>query len=428
MNLQTTSKLALALVMLLVGWSLLPGAGLAGYWRSLTGITEERISDLKEAYGLDIHYGQGTSSLPRVWQLPPVAGQATPANAACVADFMPVIQAELQKYRPATLQSHFQNLYLYKALELFDVSYGATVQGSDIYLTLDCQAGYSETDVAKALHHELSSLLLGTASFPAEDWSAANEGSFRYLDNDEQVLAAVSTEQSLMGTAEVHRQGFLADYGKTTLENDFNLYAEVAMVEPERLADLASKYPRVAVKARLLRDFYRSFVNDDFLETFSVIGNNARSAKVPEVHTTIGNLETWIALPVQPDSVKWVIEPAVPSTGNDRLTVPGPTDYGVTALLRFSPGDYEEIVGNSERVNAANDVVVNPEFYEAWVPEDVKAELKTRTHADGESVIMVGRPAYQAEQFINREGGSPLIHGSIYPLGKGYIVVSLYTM
>ena len=145
-------------------------------------------------------------------------------------------------------------------------------------------------------------------------------------------------------------------------------------------------------------------------------------------HTTLDDLKKLIALPAQPDSVKWSTEPAVPATDNDRLTVPGPMDYGVTALLHFSPKDFEDIVSNSERVNAANDVVVNPEFYDVWVPEDVKAELETITHADGESIILVGHPAYKPDLFVNREGGSPLIHGSIQPLGKGYIVVSLYTM
>ncbi|MFC4258107.1 hypothetical protein ACFOZ5_03565 [Marinobacter lacisalsi] len=145
-------------------------------------------------------------------------------------------------------------------------------------------------------------------------------------------------------------------------------------------------------------------------------------------HTTLGDLKKLIALPAQPDSVKWSTEPAVPSTGNSRLTVPGPTDYGLTALLHFSQEDYEDIVRNSERVNEANDVVVNPEFYETWIPEDVKAELETEIHADGESIILVGHPAYKPDLFVNREGGSPLIHGSIQPLGKGYIVVSLYMM
>lgn len=280
MNLQKMSKLALALVMLLVGWSLLQGAGPVGYWHGLTGGAEERISNLKKAYGLNIHHGQGTPSLPRVWQLPPVDGHATPASTACVSTFMPVIQAELEKYRPDSLKSHFQNLYLYKTLTLFDVGYGATVQGSDIYLTVDCQAGYSEADVAKAFHHELSSLLLGAASFPTDEWSSANGEDFRYLDNDEQVLEAVSIEQDLMGSPEVYQEGFLAEYGKTTLENDINLYAEVAMVEPDRLADLVSQYPRVAVKARLLHEFYRPFVEDDFLNPPPVVDARAMEIQV----------------------------------------------------------------------------------------------------------------------------------------------------
>lgn len=271
MKVKKASNLALAMAMLFVGWSLLAGTSPASLWRSLTGDTDRLISGLADRYGLRVHYGKGTASLPSLWQIPPVSGTAAVADVACVSKFMPVIQDELNKYNPLVLKDHFHNLYLYKSLTLFGVSYGATVQGKDVLLTLDCQRGYTDQDVAKALHHELSSLFLKGKRFPSGDWIGANDHGFRYMDNENEVLAAVSVQKDLMGNPELYRQGFLAEYGKTTLENDINLYAEVAMVEPDRLAKLVGQYPRVAVKARLLSKFYQALVGDEFRRNMRLI-------------------------------------------------------------------------------------------------------------------------------------------------------------
>ncbi|MDV2081136.1 hypothetical protein [Marinobacter xestospongiae] len=278
MTLKRAANLVLAMAMLLCAWFLLSGTSPRALWFNLSGSTAAREAALDDRYGLQVHYEKGTPALPALWQLPPVSGTAVPADAKCVAAFMPRIQAELEKYRPAALKAHFRNLYLFKALTLFDVDYGATVQGRDILMTLDCRAGYTGREVAKTLHHELSSLLLEESSFPSVAWKATNMAGFRYLENDQAVLAAISEPHNMRGEASLYRQGFLAAYGKTTLENDINLYAEVAMVEPDRLAELAEQYPRIAAKFRLLAGYYQAFVSRNYLQLVSLKDRQEASA------------------------------------------------------------------------------------------------------------------------------------------------------
>ncbi|MCG8597937.1 MAG: hypothetical protein MI785_26715 [Kiloniellales bacterium] len=52
------------------------------------------------------------------------------------------------------------------------------------------------------------------------------------------------------------RQGFVSDYGRSSIENDVNTYAELLMADPAELMRLAEAFPPVEAKARLLARYY----------------------------------------------------------------------------------------------------------------------------------------------------------------------------
>lgn len=147
------------------------------------------------------------------------------------------------------------------------------------------------------------------------------------------------------------------------------------------------------------------------------MNGNAMSEKEPEIIHEIADLEEWIELPVKPESVKWTVS----------QDVPGSRDSGLTALLYFGPEDYETILQNSETHNVVTDAIVDKAAYEEWVPEAIKSEFKVEPFSEY-SVILVDRPALRPNLFVSPDGRSPYIHGYIYPLGKGYIMVTLSTM
>lgn len=139
----------------------------------------------------------------------------------------------------------------------------------------------------------------------------------------------------------------------------------------------------------------------------------------PVVKHSVEELDKLIRLPAEPKSVKW-----------SRIkTVRRSNDSGLVAVFRFSPEDYEKIIEESEKPNnVRGDAVVNREFYEQWVPDEVKEKLGMELHQDGEAIILVGRPYLKPNLFVDLNGMSPYVHGKVYPLGMGYIAVGLYTM
>ena len=54
------------------------------------------------------------------------------------------------------------------------------------------------------------------------------------------------------------KQGFLYEYGMSSLENDVNSYAGFAFTHPGRLRDYATRYPGVAHKRGQTLAFYRA--------------------------------------------------------------------------------------------------------------------------------------------------------------------------
>jgi hypothetical protein len=68
--------------------------------------------------------------------------------------------------------------------------------------------------------------------------------------------AALESRQDPTKAPKWHAAGFVSDYGMSSLENDFNTYAELAMTEPEKLKQLADQYPIIRAKTRILVQFY----------------------------------------------------------------------------------------------------------------------------------------------------------------------------
>jgi hypothetical protein len=99
---------------------------------------------------------------------------------------------------------------------------------------------------------------------------------------------------------------------------------------------------------------------------------------------------------------------------NDRVTVPGPTDYALEAVLYFDTATYHHLIYDNMKVSTVNQDYFNKKDYEfGWLDKDIADEIEN---------LM---PAYRDEppQFFMRY---PLIHGGYLLLGDK-IVLRLYT-
>lgn len=89
-----------------------------------------------------------------------------------------------------------------------------------------------------------------------------NPHEFSYLESDRQDLRAIVNGDEMEGNLRLYREGFLFRYGYSTLENVFNLYAEMVFTYPQQLRRLAKKYTGVLQKAELMKNFYLRISKD----------------------------------------------------------------------------------------------------------------------------------------------------------------------
>lgn len=125
-------------------------------------------------------------------------------------------------------------------------------------------------------------------------------------------------------------------------------------------------------------------------------------------------LEKFISLPRPPISVKWeVVE--IPARGTGSLI----------ALLEFTLKDKRYILNHGKPFELQVNDRMNAEFYDSWLPAVAKSDI--RVSLQGISYELHDVTSSQADMFTNTEL-SPYVNGSITPLAKGYILVSLYSM
>ncbi len=108
---------------------------------------------------------------------------------------------------------------------------------------------------ADSFHHELSSVVRNQVLFDVSEWTSNNPAGFNYLSL-EAYKALLARPPSVDGDAVLHSQGFVAAYGTTSLDNDWNTYAEKVFGHGSQFATLIRDYPRMRAKTRQLLDIY----------------------------------------------------------------------------------------------------------------------------------------------------------------------------
>ena len=222
-------------------------------------------SELEQQYGLVVRYGD-----PSEFYVPPLNAQINKpsegiyigrADEHSALNALKGIQAALRKYPMDLLREYLKAVFVSGKITIHGVAGGGTYRYKWIYIAaLDEFKQNSPALYEQSFHHELSSLYFNGAKFPSIRWLLANEPGFNYLPNQKDVVRAASPEnrRDPNEASSWYRAGFVHDYGMASMENDFNMYAELAMTHPEELQKLADQYPRIQAKTRILVDFYSS--------------------------------------------------------------------------------------------------------------------------------------------------------------------------
>lgn len=203
--------------------------------------------------GLRIYYGNPASFYAPPYKPGDAAipeGRASPAAIADVAEALDAIAQSLSVYPPGFYASLCKAIFLCGTLRFGAERAGGTYGPTWIILAVDPGAGpegIRETAYL-GVHHEFSSLLLQREPELQARWQALLPAGWRPDQRSDEALRH-------NGPAGLHL-GFLSSYGATSLENDFNTYAETAFGAPGRLIAQAAANLVVARKAALLLQAY----------------------------------------------------------------------------------------------------------------------------------------------------------------------------
>ena len=88
---------------------------------------------------------------------------------------------------------------------------------------------------------------------------------------------ALADPGSVGGDDALHRQGFVAAYGQTSLDNDWNTYAEKVFGHGADFAEEIKAYPSMQQKTRQMIEIYGSFA-PAFQAYFKLTGLDAVAA------------------------------------------------------------------------------------------------------------------------------------------------------
>lgn len=142
--------------------------------------------------------------------------------------------------------------------------------------------------------------------------------------------------------------------------------------------------------------------------------NMNQSTAKAETKTDIEALAKTINLPVRPQEAKW--QSKTMGT-NATPSVPGPSDYVLTAVLKYSDSDVQELI---KKLNAVptDKKLANAEV-EEWFPEEVKKAAKT---VEGKEKIEGAN--YAPDAFLR----SPYSNGKVLRVGEtNYFIVKVFT-
>lgn len=242
---------------------------------------------LKEEYDLfewkNIFYEEGIiftadeDIFPLDWYEPDINAKTESLAESEIERSRKIMLSALDKYPAEVLKKKLKKLYVLKSMNFFGVDYGATYAENCVYVANDgIDEGYTDLVIEKEFHHEFSSVLFIDYYylFNESEWRQINSADFVYFDEETGGAAAIKEEKaSEEFDPKLHEVGFLYEYAQSTLENDFNSFAENIFAYDGNFFEIVEEYEKLSLKLELTIEFYNS-INPKFtIEYFKEISS-----------------------------------------------------------------------------------------------------------------------------------------------------------
>ena len=214
----------------------------------------EELNNVSKTMGVNIHCDYE----PNVYFTPYLRRFCEPLSAeepkfGNVDDTASAIMMFLSSYPKEVRKEYLQNIYLLSKLRCGEMPFGGTCSDKSIYVSV--YTYFNSQNVLNILHHEFSSVLWRHNKLLMTKADIGMISGYAAYDPDS-LLQCLKEGNCRAEKEELLKEGFLVAYGKTNIENDFNVYAEYLFTKKEHLTKLAKKYPLVNEKVKLFKKFY----------------------------------------------------------------------------------------------------------------------------------------------------------------------------
>ena len=217
------------------------------------------IEELESDYGdrLEIVHEDGMKHIPQSWRGGGINAEIKHISDAELRRFPTLLRQALSCYPKKVIEKNLRRVVLLESIKLYGTEYGTVYSRDAVFLSSQgIDEGYTNTYLTKSFHQTFSSILLANYRFPTTRWNKVNPPEFEYGDGG---LAAIQEgRDGTSGKPEFYRDGFLNEYSKSELEEDFNTFSGLAFTKPHRLKSLVAEYPRISQKFDLWLEFYVS--------------------------------------------------------------------------------------------------------------------------------------------------------------------------
>jgi hypothetical protein len=220
-------------------------------------LIDERIRKFKAKYAVQIHYQYNrTEDFPAAWLLEPINSQGEQIAFGEIDRLISISEKFVSAYPTNIIENNLKDIYLFRSLSSYGKKYGASNSLTGLYITSNGKKnGFSDIVLLSQLHSEFSSILFRNYKFPEVEWKNLNPNGFTYSGTGVEVL----DQKNLYGqSSELLTKGFLVEYSKSSLENDFNMISFWLFTQADQLKNLCINNEKIKLKVDLAVEFYRS--------------------------------------------------------------------------------------------------------------------------------------------------------------------------
>ncbi|MCK5675552.1 MAG: hypothetical protein KAH99_00895 [Verrucomicrobia bacterium] len=219
-------------------------------------INRQRVL-IQTEFNVQVHYQYNPNLFfPPEWQIPSLALSASEIEVGEVVRLIPIIQQFLATHPISVVRTDLEHIYLLRELSFRGKRYGGTHKDKSIYIICNgTDNRYNTEFMLCRLHSEFSSILLEHHPFPTDAWTQLNPEGFTYSGNGFEVVDNPSCYDS---TDRSCSEGFLLNYCRSSLENDFNMISSWLFTKKSELDAISQQHRKIQQKQAMAEQFYIS--------------------------------------------------------------------------------------------------------------------------------------------------------------------------